>query len=168
MGFSEYRRQAGDPGSTFDPDDDVTYQVRVTDGGAFEGNDGKEWAKVELEVIDGEHAGRRFDDFRGLNSKMQTEIARDNFVMYGVRWDDVEGLEDLDTALLELVGTTATVSVSHWAEGRFNVKVISARTGQSDIPTDNGFRARESGAARTFEDDVPAAAATDDDDDLPY
>ena len=92
--------------------------------------------------------------------------------MYGVKWEDVGDLEDLDSALVELTGTTATVSVSHSESGGrvyTNVKVISSRTGQTDIPADTKFPPALTNGERRFEDDVPASApASADDDDLPY
>lgn len=165
MSFRETWQRAGEPADDFDPPDD-TYTVKIVDGGAWTTSDGREFAKATLEITTGEHTGRRFDDFMNFNNDVGARRARENLALYGAKTSDVEELEDLDTALLELTGTEATVTVKHSPDGRFlNVTVYHAKTDTSDIP--NGqekfdttdFQAAPAGGR---------SAINDDDDEIPF
>jgi len=166
MGFKDAWQRAGEPADDFDPPDG-TYQVRITDASAFAGNDSREWGKVRLHVTHGPHQGREFDDFMNFNNEVGFRIARQNLAVYGLSDDGtITDLEDLNTAMLELIGHTATVTVKHSVQGYVNVTVQQSRTGQSDIPTDQtafdvGDTPQPVGARRYGQPDT-------DDDDLPY
>ena len=161
MGFKDAWKRAGEPADDFDPPDGP-HKVRVFDGGAWTTNDGREFAKATLEITEGEHKGRRFDDFMNFNNDVGARRARENLSLYGVKAEEIEDLEDLDTAIIERIGTTATVEVKHSADGRFlNVSVLTAETGESDLPGQETFETGDPvGATRTGR---PA-----DDDDIPF
>jgi len=169
MGFSERWKQAGMPADEFDPPNG-TYPVKVVETGAFAGNDGREWAKATLEVVAGEHQGRRFDDFMNLNNDVGLRIARENLSMYGLKdADAIEDLDDLASGMLELTGVYATVSVTHSSAGFVNVKVTQTRTGESDIPGQETFDVNGGDAHRKPASAIAGPADDDDDDgDIPF
>ncbi len=134
MSFADQWRRAAEPADDFDPPNGG-YTVRVTEASAFAGNDGRQWAKAVLKVLEGPHAGREFDHFFGLNSEAAIRIAYEAFITYGLDPAKVDSFEDLQTEIVELAGTIATVSVSHKDNYR-NVKVSGSRTDESDIPND--------------------------------
>jgi len=157
-----------DDDDRYDPPDG-TYQVRVHDASAFTGRDGRDWAKVVLQIIGGDNAGRQFDHFMNLNNETGMRIARDALAMYGLALHEIENFGDLQDAMPELIGVYAEVSVRH-KDGYRNHTVISSRTGRSDIPSDGVPEPKTQGQP-SFEDIVPALDIPpddDDDDDIPY
>lgn len=138
MTFKEAWDRAGQPADDFDPPNG-TYEIEITDAGAFAGRDGREWGKAHLKITQGEHQGREFDDFMNFNNEVGFRIARQNLHMYGLSSDPIEDLEDLDTRMVELIGTKATVSVKHSTQGHLNVTVTQGRTAPSDIPGQETF-----------------------------
>lgn len=159
MSFGDQLRKAAEGGDDFDPANGA-YTVRITDGGAFAGKDGREWAKVVLEIIGTDANGRQFDDFMNMNNDVGRAIAVEKLVTYGVDLTSIEELEDLDHAIFNLIGTIAEVTVTH-KNGYRNVSVRSSRTNDSDIPT-----SPEREPAPAGQQSFAAAAA--DDGDIPF
>lgn len=131
MTFAEQWKKAGEPRDDFDPPNG-SYVVKVIDTGAFAGKDGREWAKVVLEIVGGDHAGRQFDHFHNLNNEVGLRMAYEAFSMYGMKGDGIESLEDLDSALFDVRGTVANITVSH-KDSYLNVRVQGSRTDKSDV-----------------------------------
>jgi hypothetical protein len=140
------------------------YKVRLDEGSAFKGKDGREWAKVILEITEGDHAGERFQHFMGFQPPGIAEMNGNACAAYGVDWSQVKEIEDLDDQLTAIVkqGTTAEVSVSY-KDGYMNVNVHGSRTeGRSDIPADEPSNG--GGTQASF----AAAAGTKGDQDIPF
>jgi hypothetical protein len=113
------------------------YKVKLDDASAFEGKDGRQWAKVILEITAGDLAGERFQHFMGFQPEGIAQMSGNACAAYGVDWTQVKELSDLDDQLDALVkaGTTAEVSVAY-KDGYMNVNVHGSRTqGISDIPS---------------------------------
>ena len=162
MSFADAWREAGTADDDFDPADG-SYHVKIVDTGAFSGRDGREWAKVTLQIIGGEAAGRRFDHFgpAGDHNKIGLRIMRESLVTYGLDPDGIESLPDLDKAMFDLIGNEADITVGH-KDGFRNIKVQGSTTGRSDIPTDDP-RPAQPARQQSF-----ATAAGRDDDDIPF
>ena len=136
MSFGESLRKAMDS-ETIEPPPGP-YKVRLDEASAFEAKDGREFAKVILEITDGKLTGSRFQHFMGFQNEIARSINGEALAAYGVDMTSVETVWDLDDQLTALVkaGTTADVSVSY-RDGYIQVKVHGSRTqGVSDIPTD--------------------------------
>lgn len=154
MTFADQWKKAGEPRDDFDPPNG-SHTVKVIDTGAFAGRDGREWAKVVLEIVGGDHAGRQFDHFHNLNNEVGLRMAYEAFSLYGMKADGIESLEDLDTALYDLRGTTASITVSHKDE-YLNVRVQGSRTSESDVTTAEPQKSFAAAAANTAaDDDIP-------------
>jgi hypothetical protein len=138
MSFSDAWKRAGQDQDDFDPADG-SYTVRLVNASAFEGRDGRAWAKIVLQIIGTDAAGRQFDHFMNLNNDVGLRIAREALVTYGLDPAPLEAedadIADLDRAMFELVGTIADITVSH-KDGYKNIRVQGSRTGESDIPSD--------------------------------
>src|ERR1041384_1898946 len=122
MSFGEQVRKAMDSELIEPPRG--TYKVRLDEGEAFSGKDGREWAKVILEITEGEHQGSRFQHFMGFQPPGIAEMNGNACAAYGVNWTDVDTIKDLDDQLHAVVaqGTTAEVTVSY-KDGYTNVNV---------------------------------------------
>ena len=131
------------------------YTAKVDEASAFESKAGDEYAKVILEITEGDHQGARFQHFMGFKNEIAKQINGEALATYGVDWTKVTDLTDLDLQLDGIVkaGTVAEVTVSY-KDGYIQIKVHNSRTtGQSDIPTNgSGF---ETAAASAFGDDTP-------------
>jgi Protein of unknown function (DUF669) len=151
VSFADAWKRAGT--DDFDPPDGE-YTVKIADATAFAGNDGREWCKITLEILQGEHAGRQFADFMNLNNEVGLRIAREHLSLYGLDAAALEEegstLEDLNHGVFELVDTVADVTVRH-KNGYLNLTVTGSRTSKSDIPSDPAT----SNAGARFGDDVP-------------
>jgi hypothetical protein len=164
MGFSDTWKRAGDPVDEYKPTDGGHYHVKIVDGGAWVTGDGREFAKATLEIIDGPDTGHRFDDFMNFNNDVGARRARENLALYGLKGDDIETLEDLDTAILELSGTEADVTTKWSPDGRFlNVSVNRVKTGESDIPSN-----QESFDTSDMQPVPSKGRGAYDDDDIPF
>jgi len=165
MSFGDSLRKAMDSEIIEPPKN--TYKVRLYDASAFTSKAGDEYAKVTLEIIDGDLKGSRFEHFMGFKNEIAKQINGEALATYGVDLTKVNELSDLDDQLDELVkaGVTADVGVSYNDKGFMNVRVAgSRRPDKSDIPA-NGYvagmdEAREqqaefSQAAQRFGDDAP-------------
>lgn len=156
-----WNRAGQDGDEDFDPPTGG-YEVEVTQADVFAGKDGREWCKVLYRIVEGDHAGRVFQDFgpAGDHNPVGFRFTREKLLMLGLPHDlQVTELEDLADAAGELVGTRAEVGVSH-KDGFRNVKVRSSRTGRSDIAPDR-IPGLDAAAAAGHQ---PAG----DDDDIPF
>jgi hypothetical protein len=137
------------------------YNTWLEEASAFEGKDGRQWAKVILQIIDGDHAGERFQHFMGFQPDSIKQMNGNACAAYGVDWAQVDDISDLDDQLDAVVklGTTAEVTVAY-KDGYMNVNVHGSRVvgGDRDIPSDaNGFTESQSktfaSAAEKFGDE---------------
>src|SRR4029077_13592041 len=77
--------------------------------------------------------------YLNLSNDVGQRIAREAFITYGVdplaldQLDPETDIAALDVLLEDLAGTQAHVTVSHWAEGKINVRVDGA---QLPVPGD--------------------------------
>lgn len=137
------------------------YKVRLGDASAFESKDGREFAKVILEITEGDLTGCRFQHFMGFGNEIARQINGEALAAYGVDMATVNEVTDLDDHLDALVkaGVEADVGVSY-KDGYVQIKVHgSRRTGVSDIPV-----AEPAGQA-SF---AAAAGSAGADDDIPF
>ena len=113
----------------FEPDDGA-YAVQIIDASAFAGQDGREWAKVVLQVVDGEHEGKQFDHFMNLNNPFGLQISQEALVGYGLDVEEVENFGDLAGAMPALIGTRRGRD-RHATRARFrNTHVVRTLTGR--------------------------------------
>lgn len=151
MGFGDAVRKAMDSELIEPPKG--SYKTKLDEASAFEGKDGRQWAKVILEITDGDFKGERFQHFMGFQPEGIAQMNGNACAAYGVNWAEVSDISDLDDQLDAIVrqNTTAEVSVSY-KDGYMNVNVHGSRTeGVSEVtPNDaveaSGFAAR-AGAA---------------------
>lgn len=137
------------------------YKVKLDEASAFESKDGREFAKVILQITEGDFAGERFQHFMGFANDIARQVNGEALAAYGVNMTEVNEVTDLDDQLDALVktGTTAEVGVSY-KDGWVNIKVHGSRTpGASDIPTTDAPAAAPSFAA---------AAGAKNDDTIPF
>jgi hypothetical protein len=139
----------------YDPDDGE-YVVQVIDADAFEGNDGREWAKVTLEIREGaEGVSESFVHLMNLNNDYGRRLAQESLLGYGLKVAEIGSFDDLKAAIPDLIGVKARVSVGH-KNGFRNTTVFAALTGESDIPDADGAKAGfDSSPGKRFGDDVP-------------
>lgn len=160
--YGEAWNRAGQDGDEdFDPPNG-TYHVIVDTCDIFAGRDGREWCKVLYRILEGDHAGRVFQDFgaAGDHNAVGFRITREKLLMLGLPHDlQVTELADLGEAAGELVGNRAEVGVGH-KDGYRNVTVRTTRTGTSDIPDVPGF------TSTAASQNTPSSAA--DDEDIPF
>src|SRR5580765_1169110 len=102
MSFSDAWRAAGEAEDKFEPPVG-TYQTRIVDGGAFTSRAGDDYAKVNLQIIGGEFAGRKIEHFMGFSHEVGARINREALELYGIRCETVDTVEDLDDAIAALV-----------------------------------------------------------------
>lgn len=177
MSFKDEINRAAQGKSDFDPPDGH-HRVKIVDGGAFAGGDGRRWVKVTLEITDGPHAGERFDDFNGWDQEVGQRVIYSNLSVYGVGWSDIEEFEDLETAILELTGVEAVVTTKHSSGGFLNVTAATAKSREPELPGQEAFDTNGGSPSRAEKLDgndrelrKPAAAGygqARDDDDLPF
>ena len=127
LNFEQRWKRAGEPQTgDWDPPDG-NYTVQIVEAEAFESKDGREFVKVTLEVVGGDHEGRRFEDFNGLVHEVGARTARENLSVYGLNVDEVKDFEDLAVRIGELVAGHAEVVVSHSSKGYLNVKATNGK-----------------------------------------
>lgn len=165
MSFKDEIKRASQGTSDFDPPDGH-HKVKIVDGGAFAGGDGRRWVKVTLQLLEGEHAGKTFDDFNGWDQEVGQRIIYANLSVYGIKWDTIDEFEDLELALLELHGTEAVVTVKHSRGGYVNVTAATAKARDPELPGQESFQTAQP---------VPAAPSRygqtpdeDDNDPIPF
>lgn len=171
MSFGDAWQRAGDESGDFKPPDG-TYTAKLIDARAFTARTSqRDKVAFTWQLVGGELAGRQFDDLNDVDASNPTgvRITRDACVLMGLDASAVgagDSIDDLNTALFDIVGVTAEISVKH-KDGWCNVDVLSVATGQSDVTPAgaNGGPAPEPApaAAGGF-----AAAAGRDDDDIPF
>ena len=141
-----------------------SYKTKVDEASAFEGKDGRQWAKVILEITEGDLAGERFQHFMGFQPDSIKQMNGNACAAYGVDWSQVDDISDLDDQFDAIVkaGTTAEVTVAY-KDGYMNVNVHGSRVagGDRDIPTEE-FKAAGQKPAASF------ASAAGSDDSVPF
>jgi hypothetical protein len=162
MSFGESLRKAA--GQEYIEPPNGKYTVKIDQGSAFKSQKGEEFAKVILEITEGDHAGGFMQHFMGFNNEVAKQINAEALASYGVQLTDVEEIRDLDKQLTSLVGTRAEVGVSY-RNDYIQIKVHRSWPPEpkSDIPS-NGFTAAGSTPAQTSF----AAAAGQSDDTPPF
>ena len=154
--FEKAWEAAGNDDELIDPEDGA-YLARLTDARAFSAkSDGKNYVKLEWELLEGPNVGGRFEDFGGIDHPVRMRITKSKLTMLGLPPEPVKTIEDLHEAIGRLIGVEATVSIEH--NGNFvNVDVLMAKTGEPDVPidmpTDNGLSDEEKDFADTLGDD---------------
>ena len=136
-----------------------SYKTKVDEASAFEGKDGRQWAKVILQITDGDLAGERFQHFMGFQPDSIKQMNGNACAAYGVDWTRVDDISDLDDQFDAIVkqGTTAEVSVAY-KDGYMNVNVHGSRVvgGDRDIPSDTDRPSFQSSfASAAGADDTP-------------
>lgn len=165
----EWRSSSGSQADDFDPPDGP-YHVKVIDASAFNARtDGRPYAKLLLQILGGELAGRRFEYFNGISHPVGRAIVRENLLALGLDETGIDDIEDLSRAMWELINTVADVTVGH-KDGYRNLSVQGSRTGRSDIPNDPAPPpAPPAAAQQSFASALGGGApAKDDDDPIPF
>lgn len=153
--FSDAWRNPGQD-EEFDPPNGQ-YTVEIVDASAFEGGDGREWCKVILRILDGEHADRQVTHFgaAGDHNPVGLRIMQEALLTYGLAPEGIEDLDDLGRAMFDLIGTRAEIAVTH-KDGYLRIKVARSFTGTSDVPAPTSdFAAAAQAAASGDEDEIP-------------
>lgn len=127
MSFGEAMRKAMDSELIEPPKG--TYKTRLDEASAFEGKDGRQWAKVTHVITEGDLAGERFQHFMGFQPESIKQMNGNACAAYGVDWTAVDEFSDLDDQLAAIVaqGTTSEVTVAY-KDGYMNVNVHGSRT----------------------------------------
>jgi len=138
----------------FDPPDGA-YLARLFDGAAFSGRtDGKNYVKLNWELLDGDDAGKTFEDFKGISNRVGLRITREKLVMLGLKPDGIETIDGLHKAIGKLIGAQATITVVH--DGRWcNVEVVAAENDAPDVPIDTEGLPDPPEAVEADDDGVP-------------
>jgi hypothetical protein len=159
--FQETWTKAGEEPDDFEPPAGQ-YKVKIVDGSAFTSRAGDDYAKVILQILGGEFAGRQFQHFMGFKHEVGARINREALLAYGLRDPEaIADITDLDDAIVALKGTEAEVGVSY-KDGYVQIKVHGSRVpGTSEIPT--GLEPVAAGQAS-----FAAAAGAKTDDDIPF
>jgi len=134
------------------PPDGWQGTVKIIDGGAFKARtSGNTFAKVRLQIVGGELAGRQFDHLMSLSPRA-LEISVESLLVYGVDLERIDELDDLDRAMFDLVNTH-TYEVTVRINNDFvNVSVHRAITGESDVPNPVEPAAPARPATMSFDD----------------
>ena len=144
MSFKEMWDKAGEDADEYEPAAGG-HKVVIVGGSAFTSRAGDDYCKVELQELEGENAGRRFEHFMGFKHETGARINREALLSYGLKApEEITDIIDLDAAIKALEGTTAEVTV-RYKDGYMNISVSGSRPPEtqqqlSDIPNDtNGF-----------------------------
>jgi hypothetical protein len=134
------------------------YKVRIDRGGsAFTSNKGDDCCKLNLEIIEGDLAGSKFEHFMWFGHEVGARINREALLAYGLEDpESIQTIEDLDDRIARLTGRTAELAVSY-KDGRMNIRVSGSRAPVEDRRSD--IPANGSGFDRTPEQDAQAGAA---------
>ena len=169
MSFKEMWDKAGEDADEYEPAAGG-HKVVIVGGSAFTSRAGDDYCKVELQELEGENAGRRFEHFMGFKHEVGARINREALITYGLENPEaIHSIEDLDDQIARLKGRTADVSVGY-KDGYMQIRVSGSRSApenaKSDIPA-NGYVAGMEDA-RKQQTDFAAQAATQTDDTLPF
>ena len=92
----------------------------------------------------------------GSIHKVRLAITNEKLVVLGLNADGITSIDELHQGIGRLIGVEATISISHGGdEGQFtNVSVLTAKTGESDVPVDTrGLTSEEEDFADSLGDD---------------
>jgi hypothetical protein len=134
-----------------------TYQTRIVGGNAFTSKAGDDYAKIDLEITEGDLKGSRFEHFMGFKHEVGARINREALLTYGLEGpDEITTIEDLDDRIGKLVGRGAEVGVSY-KDGYMQVKVTGSRTAEGQAPDISGKPVADfaTAAPQGTDDDFP-------------
>jgi len=153
-----------------------THDAIVVEGTAYESKAGEPWAKTTLRYVKAGHPddGREWTHLMGFRSPQQAAMSAGQLALYGIPGevlDNLDDVDDLDGHMAELEGVHVTVACKLRTAGDPDsgvwTNIIGARTGKSDIPTEQGAFSlgddRANGPAPRS-----AIAGEVDDDPIPY
>lgn len=146
-----------------------TYKVRIgPSSNAFTSKAGDDYAKIALEITDGDLRGATFEHFMGFKNEVGARINREALLAYGLQGsDEIRSIEDLDDAISKLTGRTSEVSVAY-KDGYMQVRVSGSRaaegTAESDIPTNPTNGTTDQKPAADFADAAARSQSTSDED----
>ena len=141
--FKDMWDKAGEDADDYEPAAGG-HKVVIVGGSAFTSRAGDDYCKVELQELEGENAGRRFEHFMGFKHEVGARINREALLTYGLKNpEEITDIIDLDAAIKALEGTQADVTV-RYKDGFMNISVSGSRPPAqqsfSDLPNDpNGF-----------------------------
>jgi len=164
MSFKEMWDKAGEDADEYEPAAGG-HKVVIVGGSAFTSRAGDDYCKVELQELEGENAGRRFEHFMGFKHETGARINREALLSYGLKApEEITDIIDLDAAIKALEGTQADVTV-RYKDGYMNISVSGSRPPAqqsfSDIPDEAAEEFKAAGKA-SF------ASAAGGDDSVPF
>ena len=126
MSFKEMWDKAGEDADDYEPAAGG-HKVVIVGGSAFTSRAGDDYCKVELQELEGENAGRRFEHFMGFKHEVGARINREALLTYGLKNpEEITDIIDLDAAIKALEGTQADVTV-RYKDGFMNISVSGSR-----------------------------------------
>jgi hypothetical protein len=135
-----------------------TYQVLILGGNAFTSQKGDDCAKIDLQILDGDLKGEKFEHFMWFGHEVGARINREALLSYGLEGPEtIETIEDLDDRIAAMKGRSAEVGVSY-KDGRMNIRVTGSRAPEGRAPDISG---------KPVADFATAAASNGVDDDPP-
>jgi hypothetical protein len=156
MSFKEMWDKAGEDADEYEPNPGG-HKVVIVGGSAFTSRAGDDYCKVELQELEGENAGRRFEHFMGFKHETGARINREALLSYGLKApEEITDIIDLDAAIKALEGTQADVTV-RYKDGYMNISVSGSRPPAQqqipDIPNDPEPKPAASFASAAGSDD---------------
>jgi hypothetical protein len=103
--------KVNDGDSNTDPPDEGSFDVILTTAGAFTSKDGKDLVKLELRVLEGEHTGYEWTEFRNFGSQGAANAAKTTCFRLGIAVDQIAAFTDLDAELKMVAGNNYLVKV---------------------------------------------------------
>jgi len=156
MSFKEMWDKAGEDADEYEPAAGG-HKVVIVGGSAFTSRAGDDYCKVELQELEGENAGRRFEHFMGFKHETGARINREALLSYGLKApEEITDIIDLDAAIKALEGTMAEVTV-RYKDGYMNISVSGSRPPAqqsfSDLPNEPDQKPAASFASAAGGDD---------------
>lgn len=126
------------------PPEPGLYTVAITDAKALTSEAGEDWVIIELEGIDGAAAEHQWSVVQGFRTPQATGFTKRVCRDLGVDIDAVTSLDQLDTALKEIVGRYFTVQVKQKGEYR-NTYFQGAVSADETLPQEQRAAAATNG-----------------------
>lgn len=144
-----------DGDSNTDPPDEGEFDTILTNAGAFTSKEGKDLVKLELRVLEGQHTGYEWTEFRNFGSQGAANTAKTTCSRLGIDVDQITAFADLDAELKAVAGNNYLVKVAR--NGEYLNTYFEGRL--ASVPTD---------ARPPVAEPTPAPSSKMSDDDIPF
>jgi hypothetical protein len=116
------------------PPPEGSYELLLKGAGAFTSKQGNDVMRMEWEVVSVAETGYEWSEIRGFGTQKQANAAKSTCHRLGINVEQIASLDELDTALKNLIGGYFSVNVVQ--NGEYRNVYVEAPSGSPTPPSD--------------------------------